>query len=90
VTKEAQHLIGICKSYLAGQIGTQEYVDTFEQAFWDAQEALETEELEVLDKISLENELYEPDSAIRAEEDDLIGETELRRRVQEHMDTMTD
>lgn len=90
MTKEAERLIELCKLYIAGQLNVNEYVDSFEQTFWDIQENLEPEELEFLDQISLENELFEPDMDARSDEDDLIDEPELRRRVLEHMNKLMD
>lgn len=81
MTQDAERLLELCKLYLAGQYTACEYVDIFEQAFWDAQDNLEPEEFEFLDQISLENELFEPDASVRSEEEDLIDEPELRRRV---------
>lgn len=90
MTKDAERLVELCKLYIAGQLSASEYVDSFEQAFWDIQDSLEPEELEMLDQISLENELFEPDADARSEEDDLIDEPELRRRVLEHINKQVD
>ena len=86
MTKEAERLIDLCKLYIAGQMTACEYVDQFEQIFWDVQEGLDPEEFEMLDQISLENELFEPDMDMRSEETDLISEPELRRRVLVHLE----
>lgn len=90
MTKEADRLIELCKLYLAGQLNANEYVDSFEQTFWDIQDNLDQEELEFLDQISLENELFEPDADARSEENDLIDEPELRSRVLEHINKLMD
>lgn len=85
MTKNADRLIELCKMYISGQMTACEYVNAFEQTFWDVQDDLEQEELDILDEISLENELFELDADARSEEPDLIDEPELRRRVILHL-----
>ncbi|MCX7780546.1 MAG: colicin immunity domain-containing protein [Negativicutes bacterium] len=89
MTPQARRLIEICQAYLAGQLAADAYLDAFEQAFWDVQEDLEPEEFELLDAISLDNELYEPEDSVRAEESDLIDAAELRRRIQQHLENIS-
>jgi hypothetical protein len=90
MTKEIINLIDICKKFLQNQIIATEYINLFEDAFYNTpDDKFSEEELDILSGIFDANDMFEPHALLRAESALYIDEIELRRRVQINIAKLT-
>lgn len=89
MTKDVRNLINICRRFLDGEINGEEFVQLFDDAFYEVpDENFLSVELDIMSNIFDDNEMFEPNDLIREEDELYIDEAELRRRTQINIDKL--
>lgn len=89
MTKDMRNLINICQRFIDGEINGEEFVQLFDDAFYElTDEKFLSAELDILSNIFDDNEMFEPNDRIREEDELYIDEAELRRRTKINIDKL--
>lgn len=90
--KAAEHLINLAETFLAGKVSVDQFADSFEGYLFDHEDEIYADDErvynyleDILDGISL----FEPNDAIRAEDDTYTDEAQLRSKVRSALDKLS-
>ena len=73
-----KQLINICRDFFEDRLSAVSFVEAFDQAFHENEEALPEPEYSVFDEIAVLNDLFEPNNSIRSEDENLLDEATLK------------
>ena len=84
-----KQLINICRDFFENRLSAVSFVEAFDQAFHENEETLPEPAYSVFDAIAVLNDLFEPNNAIRSEDENLLNEDTLKSEVTKRIHRLT-